>query len=83
MPCEEYSPLQQLLVEAELNALMILDQLTQSLFTSTGACPRTVRFICNCLQKFVVAKWPSPSEPLVRTRVNPGLSTCACCAPPS
>uniref|UniRef100_A0A182K4P8 Ras GTPase-activating protein 1 n=1 Tax=Anopheles christyi TaxID=43041 RepID=A0A182K4P8_9DIPT len=53
--------------------LMILDQVTQSIFTSPDACPRTVRYICNCLQKAVVAKWPSPSERLVRTRVVSGF----------
>lgn len=53
--------------------LMILDQVTQSIFTSPDACPRTVRYICNCLQKAVVAKWPSPNERLVRTRVVSGF----------
>uniref|UniRef100_A0A182VZT1 Ras GTPase-activating protein 1 n=1 Tax=Anopheles minimus TaxID=112268 RepID=A0A182VZT1_9DIPT len=53
--------------------LMILDQVTQSIFTSPDACPRTVRYICNCLQKSVVAKWPSPNERLVRTRVVSGF----------
>lgn len=51
--------------------LVILDQITQSIFTSPEACPRTVRFICNCLQKTVVAKWPT--ERLVRTRVVSGF----------
>ncbi|XP_058821414.1 ras GTPase-activating protein 1 isoform X2 [Topomyia yanbarensis] len=53
--------------------LMILDQVTQSIFTSPDACPRTVRYICNCLQKAVVAKWASPNERLVRTRVVSGF----------
>lgn len=51
--------------------LIVLDQITQSIFTSPEACPRSVRFICNCLQKSVVAKWPS--ERLVRTRVVSGF----------
>lgn len=51
--------------------LLILDQITQSIFTSPDACPRSVRFICNCLQKAVVAKWPT--ERLVRTRVVSGF----------
>lgn len=53
--------------------LMILDQVTQSIFTSPDACPRTVRYICNCLQKAVVAKWQSPNDRLVRTRVVSGF----------
>ena len=51
--------------------LVILDMVTQSIFTSPEACPRSVRFICNCLQKAVVAKWPT--ERLVRTRVVSGF----------
>jgi Ras GTPase-activating protein 1 len=51
--------------------LLILDQITQSIFTSPDACPRSLRFICNCLQKAVVAKWPN--ERLVRTRVVSGF----------
>lgn len=51
--------------------LQILDLVTQSIFTSPDACPRSVRFICNCLQKTVVAKWPG--ERLVRTRVVSGF----------
>lgn len=51
--------------------LLVLDQITQSIFTSPEACPRSVRFICNCLQKAVVAKWPN--ERLVRTRVVSGF----------
>ncbi|KAG5672339.1 hypothetical protein PVAND_002472 [Polypedilum vanderplanki] len=51
--------------------LLILDQITQSIFTSIEACPRGVRYICNCLQKAVVAKWPG--ERLVRTRVVSGF----------
>ncbi|CAO1437957.1 unnamed protein product [Diamesa tonsa] len=51
--------------------LLVLDQITQSIFTSPDTCPRAVRFICNCLQKAVVAKWPN--ERLVRTRVVSGF----------
>lgn len=51
--------------------LLILDQVTQSIFTSPDACPRSVRYICNCLQKAVVSKWPT--ERLVRTRVVSGF----------
>lgn len=51
--------------------LQILDLVTHSIFTSPEACPRSVRFICNCLQKAVVAKWPT--ERLVRTRVVSGF----------
>ncbi|KAL5277798.1 RASA1 family protein [Megaselia abdita] len=51
--------------------LRILDNVTQSIFTSPDSCPRSVRYICNCLQKSVVAKWPT--ERLVRTRVVSGF----------
>lgn len=51
--------------------LLILDQITQSIYTSPDKCPRTVRYICHCLQKAVHAKWPT--EKLVRTRVISGF----------
>lgn len=51
--------------------LHILDEVAQSIFTSSESCPRTVRYICHCLQKAVVAKWPT--ERLVRTRVVSGF----------
>lgn len=51
--------------------LQILDLVTQSIFTSPEECPRTVRYICHCLQRAVVAKWPT--ERLVRTRVVSGF----------
>lgn len=51
--------------------LAVLDQITQSIFTSIEACPKSVRYICHCLQKAVVAKWPG--ERLVRTRVVSGF----------
>ncbi|KAJ8962034.1 hypothetical protein NQ314_005816 [Rhamnusium bicolor] len=51
--------------------LQILDQVTLSIFMSPDACPRSVRYICGCLQKAVIAKWPD--ERLVRTRVVLGF----------
>lgn len=51
--------------------LQILDQVTLSIFMSPEACPRSVRYICGCLQKAVVAKWPT--ERFVRTRVVSGF----------
>ncbi|CAH1105565.1 unnamed protein product [Psylliodes chrysocephalus] len=51
--------------------LQILDQVTLSIFMSPDACPRSVRYICGCLQKAVVAKWPD--ERFVRTRVVSGF----------
>lgn len=51
--------------------LQVLDQVTLSIFTSPDACPRSVRYICGCLQRAVVAKWPN--ERLVRTRVVSGF----------
>ncbi|XP_050349896.1 ras GTPase-activating protein 1 [Nymphalis io] len=47
--------------------LMILDQITLSIFTSPEACPRPVRYLCGCLQRSAVTKWPN--ERFVRTRV--------------
>ncbi|KAF7282565.1 hypothetical protein GWI33_002355 [Rhynchophorus ferrugineus] len=51
--------------------LQILDQVALSIFTSPEACPRPVRYICGCLQKAAVAKWPD--ERHVRTRVVSGF----------
>lgn len=51
--------------------LQILDHITQSIFTSPEECPRAIRYICNCLQRSVVAKWPT--ERFVRTRVVSGF----------
>lgn len=38
---------------------------------SPDACPRSVRYICGCLQKAVIAKWAD--ERFVRTRVVSGF----------
>nr|CAI5825287.1 unnamed protein product [Callosobruchus analis] len=51
--------------------LQILDQVALSIFMSPDACPRSVRYICGCLQKAVMAKWPD--ERFVRTRVVSGF----------
>lgn len=51
--------------------LQILDQITSSIFTSPDACPKPLRYICGCLQRAVVAKWPT--ERFVRTRVVSGF----------
>ncbi|XP_026288101.1 ras GTPase-activating protein 1 [Frankliniella occidentalis] len=51
--------------------LLILDEITLSIFMSAEACPRTLRYICCCLQRTVMAKWPH--ERLVRTRVVSGF----------
>ncbi|XP_014294601.1 ras GTPase-activating protein 1 [Halyomorpha halys] len=51
--------------------LQVLDEVTLSIFMSADACPKTVRYICGCLQKSVVGKWPH--ERFVRTRVVSGF----------
>lgn len=51
--------------------LQILDEVTLSIFMSADACPKTVRYICGCLQRCVMGKWPH--ERLVRTRVVSGF----------
>ncbi|CAH2087033.1 unnamed protein product [Euphydryas editha] len=51
--------------------LMILDQITLSIFTSPEACPRPIRYLCGCLQRAAVTKWPN--ERFVRTRVVSGF----------
>ncbi|KAK9884928.1 hypothetical protein WA026_009165 [Henosepilachna vigintioctopunctata] len=51
--------------------LQILDQVTLSIFMSSDACPRSVRYICGCLQRGVLEKWPD--ERFVRTRVVSGF----------
>merc|ERR1712051_379334 len=47
--------------------LQVLDDITESIFMSSEACPRTLRYICFCLQRDVKTKWPN--ERLVKTRV--------------
>ncbi|XP_045538707.1 ras GTPase-activating protein 1 [Papilio machaon] len=51
--------------------LLILDQITHSIFLTPESCPRAVRYVCGCLQRAAVAKWPS--ERFVRTRVVSGF----------
>ncbi|XP_047506178.1 ras GTPase-activating protein 1 isoform X2 [Pieris napi] len=51
--------------------LLTLDQITLSIFTSPEACPRPIRYLCGCLQRAAVAKWPN--ERFVRTRVVSGF----------
>merc|ERR1712223_1504824 len=51
--------------------LQVLDDITESIFMSSEACPRTLRYICYCLQRNVMTKWPN--ERLVKTRVVSGF----------
>ncbi|KAJ8680102.1 hypothetical protein QAD02_015889 [Eretmocerus hayati] len=51
--------------------LLVLDEVTLSIFTSHEMCPKSLRYICHCLQRSVVSKWPH--ERLVRTRVVSGF----------
>jgi len=51
--------------------LQVLDDITESIFMSSEACPRTLRYICYCLQRNVVQKWPN--ERLVKTRAVSGF----------
>ncbi|XP_023333542.1 ras GTPase-activating protein 1 [Eurytemora carolleeae] len=51
--------------------LQVLDDITESIFMSSEACPRTLRYICHCLQRDVQARWPN--ERLVKTRVVSGF----------
>jgi len=51
--------------------LQVLDDITESIFMSSEACPRTLRYICASLQRDVVTKWPN--ERLVKTRVVSGF----------
>ncbi|KAK4312336.1 hypothetical protein Pmani_016231 [Petrolisthes manimaculis] len=51
--------------------LRVLDDITSSIFSSAAACPMPLRYICGCLQRKVVEKWPS--DRLVRTRVVSGF----------
>ncbi|XP_059490373.1 ras GTPase-activating protein 1 isoform X3 [Neocloeon triangulifer] len=51
--------------------LQILDEVTHSIFMAFDSCPKTVRYICGCLQRSVVNKWPH--ERLVKTRVVSGF----------
>ncbi|XP_076355488.1 ras GTPase-activating protein 1-like isoform X1 [Tachypleus tridentatus] len=47
--------------------LALLDEIIESIFVAVDSCPKTLRYICSCLQKSVMAKWPN--DPLVKTRV--------------
>lgn len=47
--------------------LSVLDEITESIFSSVDACPRTLRYICGCLQKMVMKKWPN--DKLIKTHV--------------
>jgi len=51
--------------------LQVLDDITESIFMSSEACPRTLRYICACLQRDVQNRWPQ--ERLVKTRVVSGF----------
>lgn len=51
--------------------LQVLDEVTLNIFTSPEVCPKSLRYICGCLQQAVVSKWPH--ERLVRTRVVSGF----------
>ncbi|TRY67220.1 hypothetical protein TCAL_09809 [Tigriopus californicus] len=51
--------------------LQVLDDITESIFMSSEACPRTLRYICYCLQRNTMAKWPN--ERLVKTRAVSGF----------
>lgn len=51
--------------------LQVLDDITESIFMSSEACPRTLRYICASLQRDVMQKWPN--ERYVKTRVVSGF----------
>lgn len=51
--------------------LQVLDDITESIFMSSEACPRTLRYICSCLQRNVMTKWPN--ERFVKTRAVSGF----------
>merc|ERR1712029_351690 len=51
--------------------LQVLDDITESIFMSSEACPRTLRYICSCLQRDVMQKWPN--DRFVKTRVVSGF----------
>ncbi|XP_005103165.1 ras GTPase-activating protein 1 [Aplysia californica] len=51
--------------------LRLLTEVVESIFTSTEACPPTLRYVCNCLQKRAKTKWPA--DDTVKTRVVSGF----------
>merc|ERR1719150_177975 len=51
--------------------LQVLDDITESIFMSSEACPRTLRYVCYGLQRNVMQKWPN--ERFVKTRVVSGF----------
>ena len=51
--------------------LQVLDDITESIFMSSEAAPRTLRYICSQLQRNVMTKWPN--ERYVKTRAVSGF----------
>ncbi|KAK3701433.1 hypothetical protein RRG08_015853 [Elysia crispata] len=51
--------------------LRLLTEVADSIFASVDACPMTLRYVCNCLQKRTKAKWPN--DETVKTRVVSGF----------
>ncbi|XP_013408333.1 ras GTPase-activating protein 1-like [Lingula anatina] len=47
--------------------LSVLEDVVRNIFMSTDKCPLVLRYICGCLQKKVISKWPE--DETVKTRV--------------
>ncbi|CAG7721745.1 unnamed protein product, partial [Allacma fusca] len=51
--------------------LVVLDEITENIFMAYDSCSPTLRYICGCLQRAAMTKWPN--ERLVKTRVVGGF----------
>ncbi|XP_023933304.1 ras GTPase-activating protein 1 [Lingula anatina] len=51
--------------------LSVLKDVVRNIFMSTDKCPLVLRYICGCLQKKVISKWPE--DETVKTRVVSGF----------
>ncbi|XP_041369267.1 ras GTPase-activating protein 1-like [Gigantopelta aegis] len=51
--------------------LSLLNGVTETIFKSIDYCPVVLRYVCSCLQKKVVSKWPD--DETVKTRVVSGF----------
>lgn len=49
-----------------VHLLTLLDEVIDRIFASVEHCPKNLRYICHCLQRSVMAKWPN--DQLIRTQ---------------
>ncbi|KAG9509788.1 Ras GTPase-activating protein 1 [Fragariocoptes setiger] len=67
---ESNNALQSKACENLQNLFDLLDEFVERIFSSVESYPKSVRYICGCLQRAVVKKWPQ--DTLAKTRVVSG-----------